>query len=423
MQSIKERESQELAKSTKDWLIKRLWRSTFLWILICLVGFDCFLIGVRPLQYVQVRGLLTEDQEPLNDKLEQLYSAISKPNLLILGSSLPMHACFEADWIATDKPNWPTNYILRHTGSKYLNGALNKQLGLNVQGFDLGMPACMISDYDTILKDVLAHNIKPKVLLLAIAPRDFIDNMAQPIGKTRYSKFFSDRRDGLKLSLTKTPEENTEELLRHAWRFFKVRADYNRTIEFIVCSTLGRASTIFNAVAGKGYNRQMLNDITTGMSTAPYRDPEPNDQAAQNDLVVYRKRYFPFNKKRLVAELGYLDGILAECRRQDILSIVVNMPVHPDNMRLLSNEQRDLVDTGITDICAHNGTKFININAKDYAGNDFSDSVHLRSKASTKFFDQLAAELKSSPYFSRELAQRLPNNKQRQIAGATPKLN
>ncbi|MBY0358811.1 MAG: DUF1574 domain-containing protein [Candidatus Obscuribacterales bacterium] len=398
----------------KQSLIRRLCGSTLLWIVLFLIAFDCFLISVRPLQYVQVRGLLTADQEPLNDKLESLYSAINKPNMIILGSSLPMHACFEADWLAANKPQWPTNYISRHTGSEYLNSLFSKNFAQPIHGYNLGMPACMISDSEEIFKDVLAHKIKPKILLITVAPRDFIDNMAQPVGNSRYSRFFADRRDGLNLSLAKKAEENTEELLNHAWRFFKVRADYSRTIEFIVCSSLGRASNIFNAATGRGYKRDQLSEITQGMTTAPYQDPEPGTRSASDDLVVYRKRYLPFNEKRLSTELNHLNALLAMARQNNILPIVVSMPIHPQNLALLSNLEQDKTFASIAQVCADNNTRFINLSdSNNYANNDFSDSVHLRSQASKRFFDELISALETDSTFSPQLSQLCSNNSKR----------
>lgn len=389
------------------------WQSTFIWILICLIVFDCFLVGIRPLQYIKIRGLVPADQQPLNDKLEFLHSTIVKPDMLILGSSLPMHTCFGADWLAAGKPLWPANYLFRHTGTRCFSDLLNKALGVQLTGYNVGVSAAMISDDSIILKNILDQGIKPKLIVLMVAPKDFVDNLAQPAGKSRYFNFFNERKNGIQISVSKSLAENTEAVLNYCWRYFKVRADYSRTLEFIVCSFFGRAATFYNAATGRAYTPQMLKDIEIGTSPLPYTDPPP-PSVIYGDLDVYKRRYLPFDEKRLALEISYLHDLLADCKAKGMMVLVVGMPLHPENRKLLPPPQKQALYSAIENTCRSGSATFINmIDSDSYAANDFSDSVHMRAEASLRFFNQLTAELAKDTDFSQRLSQAMTGVKKR----------
>src|SRR5437870_1477002 len=85
-------------KYSKPSVWRLLFASIFVWIIVCLIAVDRFLISVRPLQYVRAGGIVTADQEPLNEKLEALYSSVKTPEYLIFGSSLAVVSCVGSDW-------------------------------------------------------------------------------------------------------------------------------------------------------------------------------------------------------------------------------------------------------------------------------------------------------------------------------------
>lgn len=401
--------------------IHRFVGSTFIWILFSLIVLDFFLMTVRPLQYLKITGLVTADQEPLNDKLENLYSSIKKPDFLVLGSSLPMCACVGADWEFFGKPSWTINFCERYTGSRYLDKQLSKSFTSRLTGYDLGMPACMISDDYAILRDTYDHGLHPKMIILAIAPRDFLDNSAPPVEGSRYYKFLESRKLGPQVSVNKSLSENTNEVLQQFWRYFKVRADYKNTIEFIVCSLLGRASSFSYALEGKHFHRDMLSKVKIDLNTQLLSDAKPSQKVENSlDLAIYKKRYLPFNEQRLQQELAYLEKLLALCRSQNTVAVVINMPVHPANRALLPKAEKTRVSNSIAESCRKNQAFFLDYCAESspedpFGARDFSDSVHLRPPAAKKLVEKLASDLNQEKDFLNALRQ--PSAKQ-QLAGA-----
>ena len=95
------------------------------------------------------------------------------PNVVIAGSSLMMNPIWqnEADFLEQDVD------ITANRRCRYLESAIARQLPhMQARCFNMALPGAMISDDYMVARSLLTGAHKPKILILGLSPRDFIDS-------------------------------------------------------------------------------------------------------------------------------------------------------------------------------------------------------------------------------------------------------
>jgi hypothetical protein len=212
-------------------VLRRLVSSTFLLTLLLLAIFDASLIKLRPLQYITDLRFIPLDQHPIVSKLLVYMESSDEANILLLGSSLPMCAVAEYDEKLYGAPRCSdATQLRRYLGAKFLEQQLSKKLNRPVRAVNLSIMACMASDMYIILEKSLEAGKKPDSAILCIAPRDFVDNLIQPIGRTPPFEILQDWRSLGDVLRRDIPLVESRYLLISAvWYYYRVKVDY-RTV-------------------------------------------------------------------------------------------------------------------------------------------------------------------------------------------------
>ncbi len=369
----------------KKWSVVKLLSSTVVWILIILAVVDVFLVRVRPLQYVTDLRFIPLDQHPMVSKIPVFLESRDRTNLLVLGSSLPMCAIAEYDEKCYGEPHCKVGFELRrYLGARYLEEQLTKGKGYKLKVSNMSVVSCMASDMYIILSHCIRSGKKPDTVLLCIAPRDFVDNSVQPIGRTppfellQGWKSLNDLvRPGLSTS------EKRALIISSFWYFYRVKVDYRTIITQYCASLLAHPTSLY-------YSSR----LGTADQPVTYIEEHPTTLDGYNKL--YERRYKPPNSHRFAQELEYFQKLLDLCLQERIQCIVINMPVSASHQALLDAKLSRQYALDTKTACAVAGASFFDFNDQDFSNQDFSDGFHLNSIGAGKFQKRLIQNLLSN---------------------------
>jgi hypothetical protein len=375
-----------------------LFSSFTLWMVACLVAVDVCLIYIKPLQYVEIGGIVNTDQDPLGVKLDKLTNDRRHADLVLLGSSLGMMLT-RADYCMAEHKGDRSKLNHYDTRMEYLEKLFANKLHAPCNSFNLAVPACMISDDSGILDYLIESNRRPQKLLLTLAPRDFVDNHIPPADATTYRHCLERRRQwSNKLLDIASPSisfaDKVSGALSEMWRYWRVRSDYRAAVEFISCNFAERAPTLFATANHASYSRDNLKNIKLKFkdTTGIFNDEKLPPAKIQQCLDTYKEAYNPLNRHRMDEQFKFLDSMLERARKEKIDTTVAYMPLTAENLALLPVP----VAEEIRRACAANHVSFIDLNHPQlFTSDDFTDGAHLNSRGAAKFCNALTSELSS----------------------------
>jgi hypothetical protein len=322
------------------------------------------------------------------------------PDVVLLGSSLMMIpvSVLDADYLNKDLD------AVYHDHSVYLENALSSSSSAP-SCFNFAIPGGMISDDYMIFRALLHDKHRPKLIVLGLTLRDFIESHVTCAAVTpsfKYFKHFFNIDDIAELSM---PE-------------FWQRLDYWQSkLVFMVGERLDLQVTfaqelqsICNAWLGAGAlakspvmeSTQLTANIAHNLKTEAERGDfmlRANQVYPYEDnSIEYKKRFNNPNQKLFNAEASFLHRFLAEAREQGVKVLLVNMPLTQTNMTLMpqgfygkyfSIAQREAVQANADFLDLNTGTKF--------GVSDFRDTAHMNSSGGRKLLDAVAASIEHSP--------------------------
>jgi hypothetical protein len=353
-------------------------------------------------------------------KAEQLKSMPNSPDILVLGSSLPMSAIKYADTLA-DLPGLLAfeakakavglNPFQSYCGAKYLESTLAKTSGVKASAFNFTCAACMVSDAYLILKQACAEGKAPKIIFYGIAPRDFVDNLVPEVGTTPSFTVLANATTLPERLTWQTPPNLAFDLVVSSLsQYCRDRSNWK-----MLC--MDWASRIFDhPVNLRDSDNQSANnksidsnsqktDMATGESQLPglSRNLAAGNSALQefrmdeDHLRDYRKRYNPANFARLKQETAYFAKLLDLCRQNKIVCVVINMPITDINRTMIPPDIYKKYVTQVLSLPSEYGAEMIDLDSpRDFVQGDFLDSVHTNPRGGKKLLDKLGVALQSS---------------------------
>lgn len=394
--------------------LRRFLQSTVFWLLALLLIFDLGIATVRPLKFVPITKFILLDQNPIVAKIPEFLSSNTKPDVLVLGSSLPMTAI--AHWDSKfvggidikDLDN-----VRSYTKACYLEYLIEKQCRHKVSVANLTCVACMASDATLILSRTLDTGKMPKLVLYGVAPRDLVDNSVPEIGKTPAFEVLADWKCLKDLLDSHVSSIDIRDfLISTAWYYYKVKADYRTFFIHLVCSWLNRPSSIYAATRENlredGKTKVVQDYSQPSQSVAEIAAKAENalktklpaityariPNLVKADLLYYDNRYNPPNFRRLNNELKHLEKMSKLCQEHGIELVVFNMPITQWNKRLISPKLYTRYKSGISDLCRCSHTKFIDLDeGQSFIMEDFYDSAHTNYRGGKKIQDRLISAL------------------------------
>lgn len=381
----------------------RLVKSSFFILIVCLLLVDCAIKFGKPLRYMEMGGYIPSDQNPLADKFEALKAEAGRTQILLVGSSLPMCAAACADY-RDGHISLPTvGYdLFTYTRAKYFETQLKELAGKDLPIFNYSGNGCMASDAYIVTEQSVKHGMRPKIVILALAPRDFIDHLASPTEKTSYYDFFQklekskNHFDLAKLNV----EETFNKTLADIWYYYKLKPDYNALFSVAASGFLHRAPTLYSATHRDPLQNEFAQVRVMAWGPPKLADVTGDEEKKKKDLRVYTTSYMPIDMKRFTAERKFLFKTLDFCRKNNILPIVVNMPRTARNEALLPDWFQAQYMDALTSAAKQYDCPFFDLNKDpNFAEADFRDSVHLNGDGGMKVFNVLTAKLSQNDDF------------------------
>ncbi len=318
-----------------------------------------------------------------------------KPHMVVAGSSLVIFphvltdGYFEKVSVPVPDPieyaDFLSSYVeMAHFKKLYAQTSPGDVLLPRASIVDLGVPSLMLSDCNLLFEKLQRNDALPETVVLLLAPRDFMDNTV-----ALERNLFMHEING-RITL--------KELFNSggAQQFFAniySAMNYGANAWCKQFRTGGQRV----ALAIKKLGRKPRNET---LAAGPSREEALHHfyfgDGNLSDLAVYRKRYNPADHVRIEEQLHAMRKLLARLKANSVRTVVVSMPLTPENIALINKDAYSEILEGIRAACNACSVPFFTAeNFGTYENSDFVDSVHLNAIGGDKFFRRLAERISS----------------------------
>jgi hypothetical protein len=320
------------------------------------------------------------------------------PDVVLFGSSQMGSAICAAD----AQHELKVVDALLHRRVTSLESNLASRLGRPVSVFTLATPGAMCSDAYMASKALFTNDFHPKVVILGVAPRDFIDASLPYAASTEpfrfYSRFVS---PGTKLTLDAYHSPL-------AWLQYAVDALPFKKLGMFVQGALAEgpaeklddggtdtaSGTPLAAVLGAG-------PAERGKWLVPANIP---DDLWTDNTKEYKHRFANPGTPVYDAEKQFFNAFLSNMQARGITVVVVGMPSLPMNRQLLSNKFWAQFRSTLSKSCSLHNAQFLDLTDSPlFVKADYLDTVHLNAKGGAKLFNTLGAYAAADPLVTAQL--------------------
>lgn len=319
-----------------------------------------------------------------------------RPQVVFLGSSLVLVpvAGVDADYLKRPIDG------SRHHQSQYFEDQFKRESGMQVKTFNFGLPGEMPSDAYLITKFLLKGEKRPDVLVYGVGPRDFMDSLLPSPAATdpyQYLSRFGDVTTHRHLIAPEWDQRLNFELAQFVYPYghkFDMSVTSERTIAAILNHLLpapktDKPFTIADRRTLFPYYKQM--EITS--NEAFFRPTTAETRTFDNaNLNEYKKRYARLNWRTFTHQMKFLADLMNTARDRGTQVILVSMPITDLNRDLLEKGTWESYKKSLRVLAQSKDATFVDLgDSKQFAINDFMDTVHLHSGGGMKLLDILAA--------------------------------
>lgn len=290
-----------------------------------------------------------------------------------------------------------------------LEVSLNSQLPHQAEKETLSMaavPGSMMTDQLLILENIIEHEKKPELLVLTVAPRDFIDNENKSARNSPVARvFFFLSRNQNYLPRSLSPADIGSCLEGHKTFIELLRTDILRKVKKETCRITGHPDSLWTAT-----NTDFRKDLKEQKTAETKKSGEKIDLATlpefgrkniasslAEDLKLYGKRYMPFNQERMEKQLNAYDQLLQKAKSEDIRVLVLFMPVSKPNSALLPPAVLSRLKSQVFARAKAGGVnaydleqEVIKVSGSPLVLDDFVDSVHVNKAGAEKLIGPLS---------------------------------
>ncbi len=336
--------------------------------------------------------------KPFGTKLPELLQSTSTPDILLIGSSLTLEPAVRCDDdLSRRRTRFDQQYYItrinHYTKAEYLEYLLAEKGCLGSHIHNLGLSGSMMSDHCFVLEKILASGKCPRLVICAIAPRDFLDSSC-PVDPAATAV----RRQLDLLGPLLLPRQ---------------------------CGVAQECQRFWCQITSAFYQnlRDLKNYLATQLRTAtPFRSThcrngelvyQPNYCSPPNTykyLEIYRKSYGHPDKQVYKQQCQALSRMLLLSRTYAIPVVLVNMPLPEKTNNLLPEADSSSYLATITGTSRSCGATFWDLNTKGSYNDlaDFEDASHLNGAGGKKFFAALVAKIVESPDLLARLKTKVP---------------
>lgn len=313
------------------------------------------------------------------------------PDIVYIGSSLVLHPLTMLD----------AHYLKRtvdytdHHRSAYTEDRIAKEMGIEKPvAFNFAMPGGMISDDWIITESMIRSGKKPKIIVLGLCARDFMDCKVRCPGVMPTFKYLSkviDLEPVLDLALPNLTDRTDFVLgkIAYLWDAKPVIQELLRNQTKIAFASLGITSGA-PKFAPKQLDELLNTDMSAELERGMMVEEPDKERPFMDNSLEYRQRYKNRHEKLFAAEKQFLEKLLAAAKSNDIKVVVVNMPLTSLNVKLMPAGTYDEYLSTVRTLSAQHGAVFENFNDDTlFPSSVFYDTVHMNSVGGKRFVDAL----------------------------------
>lgn len=291
------------------------------------------------------------------------------------------------------------DWVLDHE-CQILEGSLDDRLKKKTSVFICGLPGAMISDHYVISKSLFPLN-KPGLVIITVAPRDFIDNFLPDVNATEPYKFFSrylSHDPSARKLLFTTLNDQLEQAAASVVPIKNVSGlvPWKHIEESLpLPSQLVANQNTKSSATGWLFSLNSDNDnVKPGQCVVlPVMPTNYIDNS-----VEYAKRYRNCNPPFYRREVEYLNALLNFGKQENIKILVVDMPLTAINRGLLPPVFWTSYKTGLKQACTATNAEYLDLSADAaFAPSDFVDTVHLNAGGGAKLINRIADVVAKNP--------------------------
>jgi hypothetical protein len=276
---------------------------------------------------------------------------------------------------------------LTHRHVVTLEDNLKERLGRPVTVFNLAQPGAMCSDTYMASKALFTPETQPRVVIVGIAPRDFIDATMPYAAATEPFKFYSRYISAGRLTFTAYNDVMS-------WLQFG--------IDYLPCKRLG---TFVQGLAAEGNvehfddpsatpGKTALNAVLGAGAAEPGKWLVPANIPANmwvDNTKEYKHRFQRPNAPVYEAERTFFDAFLSNMQARGITVVVVGMPSLPMNRKLLTRKFWSDFRSNVSHTCTLHSAQFLDLtDSPVFVKDDYLDTIHLNARGGAKLFNILA---------------------------------
>lgn len=375
--------------------------SSFVVALVAVVCVDLWFGATSPLIKAPIANL--QRTEPFLTAAE--YRRDSAPDVVLLGSSVMVSPLLQAEAMRLQAPI----KRMHHRQSQEMAQALSAAGLGDCRVFNFAVAGCMASDAFWITKNVLLANAKekPRAIVYGVAPRDIQDNIMQQTGIPATESFqcFATVDDALhvKNTIGMNWTKRLELIFGRVSSFWRSRSD------LVGLANLRGKKLLESTLPWVAFEKRLANG-----SVKVKRGGMLREEARGEPMVVpgyalehisteltdqeYRHRYNPLSPRMNQLQLGYLEKLIALCRKRRVTLIIVNMPLSEHNHKLMPPTLYPLFVQSVASACRQGQAEFVDLGTTSrYTSDDnFVDGVHLSCEQSRPFLKYLATQLSTT---------------------------
>lgn len=318
-------------------------------------------------------------------------------DIIIMGDSQINAAVFQADAFAR---NMPSDCAVDREAV-----ALEKILNATTKGkskvVNLAMGGAMCSD-QYLMAQALFTKAPPKIVIIGVNPRCFLDNSLESASTTEPFKYFQPFVDMGPLAKLSFPDYISEA----AWRIKEnvpLLKLHSLSSDFLAGSLgLNKNSTTPDLVKGRSSSPQTLraiyglaNDVKKGETLVP----PVIISGFYDNKMEYARRYKDPNIATYQSQKQFFDAYLKTLENLKIKMFVVNMPCLPANRQLLPAIFWQNYCAWVASECRKHGASWVDLSEDpSFTQNYFLDNVHVNAFGAKLLVQKIASILLMKPH-------------------------
>jgi hypothetical protein len=371
-------------------------KSTALFGLVMAVSVNLTLSVLQPSSKVDPKKLPSEHTW-IWWRTQEFLAQKSPPPVVLLGSSLMMIPVAMQDAEFLNKPLDAS----KHWQSDYMQARLSEQLSNLPEAnspacFNFAMPGAAISDDYMIVRTLLQGAHKPKVIVLGITLRDFVDSHLSCAAATdvfKYLSRFQPVDDLVALSMPQIWQRMDYALDKGFW-LVGSRLDLQVKLAELVKDQIKPAGLNLIPHDESTNTTNIANNLKAVVEPGMFILKPGDSTTYEDNTQEYRARFKAVSAAIFANQEKFLQRLCLLANSQGVPVILTNMPLTQENMSLMPSGSYDSYLATVKDVSARYHLTFVNLNdGHTFVKSDFKDTAHMNAHGGQKLIDILTQKI------------------------------